>query len=557
MPGKSRAALCLNILLCLLCLCARPAVCSAATPKIAVYGFSEEHNKSFTGTMTGNPARESVTVSFVIPGVDISCSGSSYSRTAQQNEKDPSFIESGGLLTCSKISANLRFIYSGTGAGAASANLYEGQRKYFAYGMPREEAMSMLAALAGRAKPGSHAAGPPKPQPRAEAPAGKPPAQAAAPRQAPQATVPKQTPKQAAPSPDGMYDAYAYSDKLGIFLSGTAAYSVSHGKAFLSLAGPDTNCSGSVIKFTKKKKEDGGDVLVGEGTLQCGAMEVPIHWLPAGPASGTVVGPHPDNEGFFYIFYGFKKEEAGEMLVELARKLNPASPLLAAEKNGKANGPAGKKPEKKKKGMSMGSGFFVSNNGILVTNWHVVDEAQTLKIYMPRLRKTVPAELIDSDPVNDIAILKADFESKGLPLYSGGVSKGEEIVALGYPAAMLQGVEQKATFGRINALSGLGGDRRFYQIDAPIHPGNSGGPILNVRGEVVGVVTSTVNQDAAYETMGTFAQNLNFAVKIDYVNVLLRSLGDEYVPVPSGADALDMPALVKLAEPSVAMVLAE
>jgi S1-C subfamily serine protease len=69
------------------------------------------------------------------------------------------------------------------------------------------------------------------------------------------------------------------------------------------------------------------------------------------------------------------------------------------------------------------------------------------------------------------------------------LKRGDEVLTLGYPSPSLQGIQQKATFGKINASTGLGDDHRFVQVDVPIQPGNSGGPLLNNQGAVVGVTT--------------------------------------------------------------------
>jgi len=94
-------------------------------------------------------------------------------------------------------------------------------------------------------------------------------------------------------------------------------------------------------------------------------------------------------------------------------------------------------------------------------------------------------------PVNDLAVLKADVVSSRIyfsKLNSAG--KGARVIALGYPLVEIQGQEQKAYFGYINALIGVRDDPRFIQFDASIQPGNSVDPILNYRGQAVGIVAS-------------------------------------------------------------------
>ena len=108
-----------------------------------------------------------------------------------------------------------------------------------------------------------------------------------------------------------------------------------------------------------------------------------------------------------------------------------------------------------------------------------------------------------------------DIKSKPLSLnLSNSQPLGTAVTVLGYPNISLQGMDLKATFGFINANSGLKDDKKFLQFSAPIQPGNSGSPLIDEYGIVVGIVTATINQDVAIQSSGTLAQNVNFAVKM-------------------------------------------
>lgn len=162
-----------------------------------------------------------------------------------------------------------------------------------------------------------------------------------------------------------------------------------------------------------------------------------------------------------------------------------------------------------------------------------------------------------SDSANDLALLKVELPAS-VPMKIGtsaGIEKGFEVLALGYPLPGLQGQEQKATFGRVNALSGPAGDFRFFQVDVPIQPGNSGGPLFNRAGEVVGVVTATLSQKAVLETSGALAQGVNYAVKSDYLFPLLGSANRSAATDEHGPKK-EWPALVKELEGSVVLVIA-
>lgn len=255
------------------------------------------------------------------------------------------------------------------------------------------------------------------------------------------------------------------------------------------------------------------------------------------------------NGATFRLAFGLDEAAAKVELAKLSAQVakNPDLPVYRP------------KEFRKEKGFSTGTGFFVTNDGYMVTNFHVIDGATSVTVVSPAEKKEFPATVVQTDPANDIAILKVEAQTSGIPLaasFSG--AKGEEVLTLGFPLVALQGQEQKATFGRINALSGIQNDIRFVQVDVPIQPGNSGGPLLNSRGEVVGVVTATLNQIVTLRASGSLPQNVNYAVKIDYITPALNAAKVDrskvVLPVPS---KLDMPQIVSLRESSVMLVVAK
>jgi hypothetical protein len=146
-------------------------------------------------------------------------------------------------------------------------------------------------------------------------------------------------------------------------------------------------------------------------------------------------------------------------------------------------------------------------------------------------------------------VLKADVRTQSLPLAERfDLKRGDDVLTLGYPSPQLQGVEQKATFGKVNAVSGVAGDHRLAQVDVPIQPGNSGGPLLDKRGAVVGIVTMRLE--------GKF-QNVGYVVKSDYLWPLLSSVSISPA-TPSLFSILPLYSTSQLAEQSqnaVVMVL--
>lgn len=204
--------------------------------------------------------------------------------------------------------------------------------------------------------------------------------------------------------------------------------------------------------------------------------------------------------------------------------------------------------------VKTGTGFFITKDGYLITNHHVISGAS--KVYIKQNGKQYIAQVIDKDEENDLAVLKINIVSNPIPLFSGDeIQKGTQITSFGYPLIGLQGNELKTTFGFINSVSGYNDDKKYYQIDTPIQPGNSGGPIINYYGEAVGIVTSTLNQQNTLMTQGTFTQNVNYAVKI---NRLLPMLKKNNIPVAisSNHKKLNEVQLVNHYEESVVLIIA-
>jgi S1-C subfamily serine protease len=207
--------------------------------------------------------------------------------------------------------------------------------------------------------------------------------------------------------------------------------------------------------------------------------------------------------------------------------------------------------------VRFGTAFFASEDGYLITCHHVIKDAKEITIVLSD-GTNLPARIVQADKVNDVALLKTDTTSKALPVSdSSHLTKGEEVFTLGYPHIGVQGQEQKATFGRVNSVSGIQDDIRFIQIDVPIQPGNSGGPLIDSKGQVVGIVTSTLDPYATLITSGSIPQNVNYAIKADYFLPLVRNLGGKLKEGPAERQITNMSDAVRDSELSVALVLAK
>src|SRR5581483_951113 len=158
--------------------------------------------------------------------------------------------------------------------------------------------------------------------------------------------------------------------------------------------------------------------------------------------------------------------------------------------------------------QSLGSGFLISRDGVILTNAHVVDEATEVTVKLTD-RREFKAKVIGVDARSDVAVLKID--AKDLPAVAIGdpahTRVGEWVVAIGSPF----GFENSVTAGIISAKGRQLPDETyvpFLQTDVPINPGNSGGPLFNLRGEVIGINSQIYSRTGGY--MG-----LSFAIPID------------------------------------------
>lgn len=158
---------------------------------------------------------------------------------------------------------------------------------------------------------------------------------------------------------------------------------------------------------------------------------------------------------------------------------------------------------------SSGSGFFISEDGLLATNYHVVEDADVIQVSIVREGewKHYSAKVVLSDKQNDLSIVKIEDKSfsrlPSLPYNFSTTIKdtGSEVFTLGYPIADIMGDEVKFTDGKISSKTGIQGDVTVYQISVPIQPGNSGGPLFDDKGSVVGITSSGLESYAQSYTL--------------------------------------------------------
>ncbi|MGD0536912.1 MAG: serine protease [Verrucomicrobiota bacterium] len=165
---------------------------------------------------------------------------------------------------------------------------------------------------------------------------------------------------------------------------------------------------------------------------------------------------------------------------------------------------------------SQGSGFVVTSEGQVLTCAHVVGKETQATLVIEGVRRM--GRVLVADTNLDVAIIQVESPHptfRSLPLAADGDQKlGEDIVAMGFPMADVLGTSPRLTKGSITATAGIGDDVSHVQISAAIQPGNSGGPLLNQHGEVVGLVDTTLEpMNFLLRTGGELPQNVNFALK--------------------------------------------
>lgn len=189
--------------------------------------------------------------------------------------------------------------------------------------------------------------------------------------------------------------------------------------------------------------------------------------------------------------------------------------------------------------VGYGTCFAVSPDGLILTSHHVVSNAKRITIYFDGLAKQT-ATIEGSSQATDLVVLKVtEAPTAYLPLAPlRSATVGEDVFTYGFPASTILGKEPKFTDGVISSLTGLRDEATFMQISVPIQPGNSGGPVVNDAGEVVGIVAATAAVEVFYDAVGTLPQNVNWAIKADYARPLLMP-SEPLEPAAGRKEAID------------------
>jgi S1-C subfamily serine protease len=184
-----------------------------------------------------------------------------------------------------------------------------------------------------------------------------------------------------------------------------------------------------------------------------------------------------------------------------------------------------------------GTGFLINGTGHVITNDHVIKDCVGEVHGNLVGESAMPMRVVSTDESNDLALLQTPGKPAGTAVIrSTGVHSGDSIIAIGFPFHGLLTSDFTVTTGIVSSLSGILNDSRFMQISAPVQPGNSGGPLLDTSGHIVGVVTAKLNALKIAKATGSIPENVNFAIKTGALRDFLDNNVVSYRTADSASD---------------------
>ncbi len=207
--------------------------------------------------------------------------------------------------------------------------------------------------------------------------------------------------------------------------------------------------------------------------------------------------------------------------------------------------------------MNVGSAFVVAP-GYIVTNKHVVGDNKNV-LFIRQDQSSFEGELVLDDADNDLALFYVAPEQiklTPLPLVSENTSLGTQVFTIGFPHPAVLGISPKMTMGYISSERGFEDNPRSFQISVPLQSGNSGGPLLDMQGNVVGVTSWKLNADSMFRLTGDIPQNVNYATKVSSLKKLLNTIPIKWQSQKTQKSRPSLDTLVKVVQKSVFIVLA-
>ena len=247
----------------------------------------------------------------------------------------------------------------------------------------------------------------------------------------------------------------------------------------------------------------------------------------------------------YFQKYGFKPEDFAQ--------------VSAPEQDSHSSGATETSEEEGQVGQ--GTGFLIGSKGHIITNYHVIEEStELISVTFPD-GKEYSAKVISKHISNDLAILnldKYDTKAHKSNLIIGDSTKahiGEKVFTIGYPDISILGQQPKYSEGIIASIAGEKDDPTLFQISVPIQSGNSGGPLFNLRGEVIGVTSSGFGIIADEGGNLDVLQNVNYAVKSSLLKNLIQMLPKEAHPRVTSNLGNDHSAIIDSVKPNIVFIL--
>jgi S1-C subfamily serine protease len=275
---------------------------------------------------------------------------------------------------------------------------------------------------------------------------------------------------------------------------------------------------------------------------------------------GRLLQIYDGSRSYFFNLTGTSRlvaDLAGCVKYELALEAPPPSPPALQQQPTPANPATPTSTDQKQPTLSSGSGIILTADGDILTNDHVIEGCGQIAVTRAD-DVAATATVIASDAANDLALLRSTLKVDKNDLAhlrtQPPLPAGSSVAVYGFPLAGTLSSSGNIVSGNVTALAGIGDDVRFFQISAPIQPGNSGGPLLDGAGNVVGVVNSKLNELAWAKATGSLPQTVNFAIKASVAASFLDAHSVSYA-TSTTENQLSLPAVTAQAKKFTALIL--
>jgi uncharacterized protein len=269
-------------------------------------------------------------------------------------------------------------------------------------------------------------------------------------------------------------------------------------------------------------------------------------WVYANRATGGTISDQ--------LLSSMEKEFNNADLSEIRAKAREVASIIETNKSG-SNRSSEQAPNSRSV-KATGTGVIISSAGLIITAAHVVRSSSRVEVCLPSGNQL--ATTVEVDSRNDLAVLRIGGSGySAAPIIpSRDVKLGQPVFTIGFPNTEIQGSSPKFTKGEISSLNGMQDEPTQWQISVPVQSGNSGSPLFDEAGNVVGVVVSKLNALETAKTTGDLAQNVNYAVKNAYLIPMLEKFQDK-LPAPRKRGMFkSFESVVEDSKKSVVLILA-